>query len=249
MATVERRILAAWSGGLDSTGMVHRYLEAGCNVDVVYGHFKNNEHKSARELSARGIMLERFFKEHYHGKIRHLNTVEFSINSGCGNAAFTQIPPWLFTLISSVNPSHTEVALGYIMNDDAISYLDEIRTVWNAYQGLFEFELPPLVFPLMKIKKEQIYRDLPPWLRDRVTWCENVRKDDKCGYCLPCQRMISLGLQPHGESKSLLGGDDLVKAPPLEKALPVELPEELAVNRKPIANSAPMVVETGVKDT
>ena len=53
MARTERRILAAWSGGLDSTGMIYQYLEAGCNVDVVYGHFKNNEQKSERELAAR----------------------------------------------------------------------------------------------------------------------------------------------------------------------------------------------------
>ena len=61
--------------------------------------------------------------------------------------------------------------------------------------------------------------------------------------------MISLGLQPHGEVKPLLIDQDAVKAPPLEEVLPVELPEEPTVNRMPIVNSAPMVVETGVKDT
>lgn len=249
MATVERRILAAWSGGLDSTCMVHQYLEAGCHVDVVYGHFKNNEFKSEREKAARSVMLDTFFTNRYPGKIYQLNTVEISISNGCGHAVFSQVPPWLFTLASSVNPSHTEVALGYVMNDDAISYLDEIRALWNAYRGLFDFDLPPLVFPLAKTKKEKLYRHLPDGLKNHITWCENGFIEDKCGHCIPCQRMISLGLQPHGELKSLLGGDDLVKAPPLEKALPVELPEELAVNRKPIANSAPMIVETGVKDT
>lgn len=187
----QKKVLLTWSGGLDSTFMIFDYLRRGYHVDVVYARFKNSYGKTAREEKAIDAMFTQYFSNF---NVKRVNTIEVSLGSFTQSLCLTQVPSWLLALISSVDQSHDEVALGYVMNDDAVSFLDDIRTVWNSYQGLMHYPLPPLVFPLIKKQKNYIYRELPEVLRANVMWCESGDEADKCGMCRPCRRMIELGL-------------------------------------------------------
>lgn len=207
MENQEKRVLVGWSGGVDSTGLVNQYLSQGCIVDAVYCVFKNSFGKSNRELAARKAMLDGYFSawRGYHLHVSEPIVIDLSF-SPMAAAGFQQVMPWLLLLHANVLPHHKEVALAYVMNDDAISYLEEIKAIWNSFQGISQFPLPPLIFPFSKTKKENIYRALPAEIRDLTTWCERAEGEDKCGVCTPCRKMIFLGLQepPPEETKVIL---------------------------------------------
>lgn len=77
------------------------------------------------------------------------------------------------------------------MNDDAISYLDDIQTTVKALNAFREIPVE-VNFPLSKWKKETIISALPSDLYKHITYCEGGQKRDKCGKCLPCIRHKAL---------------------------------------------------------
>jgi 7-cyano-7-deazaguanine synthase in queuosine biosynthesis len=186
-----KNVLLGWSGGLDSTRLILHYRSLGWNIDAIYCILKNNPEKTERELAARKAIMEQYFHDWVKPafNLRHGHT---SIDLGAVWRApsFSQVVPWLLTLFMNVAEDHDEVALGYICGDDAISYLDEIKAVWNSFNGISKFQLPPLVFPLMKKTKPEIYWEIPEGIRGLTTWCESANKEDNCGECIPCRKML-----------------------------------------------------------
>jgi hypothetical protein len=107
---------------------------------------------------------------------------------------------------------YDEVHIGYTMNDSAVSYLDEIKKIWQSFFTLsFPFSdyrhIPELKFPLLKYSKDMIVNDLRYLLPDDIynLWtCEMPsvlyeRKKTKhggreqiiehCGRCAPCKKI------------------------------------------------------------
>lgn len=192
MKNGDKCVLACWSGGLDSTAMVCDYLAKGYAVECLYGNLQNNPHKVVREKKATAAMFEAYFKYY---TMQMVTGSSLSMADDREALMFQQPGFWLYNCIISLKPHHDEVAIGYVMNDDAISYLDEIRALWSAYQGLVAFPLPPLVFPMTKKKKVDLYYNvLNDVLKNMVTWCEGGQVEDRCGKCIPCLKMIDLKL-------------------------------------------------------
>jgi len=190
----KKKVLLAWSGGLDSTYLIQYYLQAGYSVDVVNCSFQNSSQtQMKREDKAIKKMLKGYFKDK-DVKLLGKSTITFTGYS-FSKLFLGQVPTWVYNLINYLNSEHTEVAVGYVMNDDAISFLDDIRKLWNSYAGLVKETLPPLVFPLIKYTKTFIYGDLHPELKKHITWCESFGPADLCGTCHSCRRMIDLGIQ------------------------------------------------------
>lgn len=191
-----KRVLVAWSGGLDSTYLIQRYLEMGYGVDAVTCNLANAyETQMKRERAAMKKMMKGYFK----GKdVNLIGTSHIRLEGYCfSTLPLAQVPTWLYNLLCYLRENHVEVAVGYVMNDDAVSYLDSIRKVWNSFQELVHghMTLPPLEFPLVKYKKTMIWNSLETELKKHVTWCENPAKEDKCGRCSSCSKMVGLGLQ------------------------------------------------------
>lgn len=191
---MNKRVLVAWSGGLDSTYLIQHYLDKGYGVDAVACVLKNaRPSQMKRELAARKKMLKGYFR----GKdVNLVGTSHIEFDGYCfASMGLSQPPIWLLNLIVYIRPEHTEVAMGYVMNDDAVSFLDVISGIWNSYAGIIQIPLPPMVFPLIKYKKTRVYGEIHYELRQQVTWCESPEKADRCGYCPSCRKMIDLGLQ------------------------------------------------------
>jgi 7-cyano-7-deazaguanine synthase in queuosine biosynthesis len=75
-----------------------------------------------------------------------------------------------------------------VINDDAVSYIDDIRKVWEALQGICGATLPKLAFPLLKTSKQEIADDLGE-LAILTFSCERPLEVGKpCGACGSCRR-------------------------------------------------------------
>ena len=184
--------LVAWSGGLDSTGLIYDLLSKGHYVSTVYVKIKNNKQQSKKELKA--ISKMRSYFSQYSFEFRGYQEIQISAIAKPG-LHLNQVPILLLGLLYSLNSEFdSKVALGYIMNDDAISYLPEIKRVWKSYSHLLSQSTPPLEFPLIKTKKSEIYQQLPTSLKESITWCESEdqKLSEPCGKCPSCIRMNDL---------------------------------------------------------
>jgi hypothetical protein len=85
------------------------------------------------------------------------------------------------------------------MNDDAVSFVEDIRKIWKSYQSISDTKLPKLTFPLLKTKKPQSRRALPEDIFQETFFCENpstfkvLTTENEygwtdCGHCGACER-------------------------------------------------------------
>lgn len=229
-----KNVMVLYSGGLDSTYLIWKNIMDGNNVYPIYVEIKNNhiktfvENKQSAEILeilndmavARG--LKRMFLE---------TTVSINVYSSVSDDLhLLQLPIWLTGIMYSGKLSHVdEIQIGYVMNDDAISYLDDIKNLYESYKP-FVYSHPKLVFPLTKEKKTSMHHDLPESIKKLIISCEMpilFGKNDKeiheiteptkiltyktCGECVPCKRQKELGIydyskdyaEMHMESKML----------------------------------------------
>lgn len=172
-----------WSGGLDSTYLIQKLLSEGHAVEACYIELTNNEEQVKREKAAIDKLLPIFQENsdfYYRG-------VAVTIGINCGfNAILTQGYCW-FT--SSIVVRDRILALGYVMNDDAISFLEEFRAINTALNGLRQ-EPVEIEFPLSKTSKSTIIGRINSKLMEHVVWCESASETEKpCGRCTSCKRM------------------------------------------------------------
>lgn len=187
-----KRVLCAWSGGLDSTRMVYDYLRSGYEVDCFYINITNNAEKVKREAQAKNKLLK---KLQAFGSIRYRTPSVFTM-WGTSNAGLC-LPPLLLTAAADYDTGeYEEVAFGYVMGDDAISFLPEISKLWKSLQKLRFGSKAKITFPLKQKSKLEVYYGLPYELFEDVTWCESQTKTTKrnCGNCTPCKKMNFYGI-------------------------------------------------------
>lgn len=184
----KKSILVSWTGGLDSTYLVRKLLIEGHYVTTSYNKIICNINQSIREKEAIDNLLP-LFKE-YDNYLGHKETE--SIGGFTGNVRLAQIPSILQGLIMSYY-ENDEVAIGYVMNDDSVSFISDITKMWNSYKNICHDKFPKITFPIIKTNKRQIYNELPKRYTKLVTWCErNDEIKTKCGKCSSCKRMKSL---------------------------------------------------------
>jgi hypothetical protein len=194
MNTNKKKILVAWSGGIDSTYLIHKLLNDGYSVAAIHCVMNSGSTQSMRESAAIKKMVE-YFSAYDFQYIGESTTSP----SGCYNPgiALLQSIPILTTLLYGCDQSHESVAIGYVMGDDAISYLSELKTIWKTFSlNMLEgHKLPELLFPLSKIHKTVIYNELPDGLKKSVVFCESPAMIDiPCGICDSCKKMSMYGL-------------------------------------------------------
>lgn len=189
------QIYALWSGGLDSTYMIQYLLESNPNnvIRCSYVEILNNENKTKMELAAIDKLIP-IFREKYKDRFSyHGISYRVGINNMTHGVMFYQMPLWIGAIATVVPKDINQVAIGYVMNDDAISYLSEFKEIVKAFDKLRFSPLPEIIFPLYKQKKDFITDDIFPSLKKFVVWCElPILNDDGswryCGQCGPCKR-------------------------------------------------------------
>ena len=181
-----KNYLVSWSGGLDSTYLIWLLLMQGHSVVAVYTELENSGCKTRRELDSIDKMLP--ILESYNFKFKGGNKI--FIKGSHSQLSLSQPLLWLNSLMYQLEDKTDIVAVGYILGDDAISYLSDFKKIFNSMLGLTICKKKPkLEFPLIKHHKKVIYESLPEKLRIHTTWCENFFGDDLCGKCVPCKKM------------------------------------------------------------
>jgi len=181
--------LIFWSGGLDSSFLVYDSLMKGYDVYAEYIEIENNKEKTKREKESIEKMLHRFSEL---GMNYLRNNCKVSVSPTFSKIVFSQFPIFLFNIFYKIG-SFDEICLGYVMNDDFCSYIEECKKIYNSIfmftdDGKADFKKTELVFPLIKYKKEQIKTVCPDFILDNITFCENADNDDFCGTCHACIR-------------------------------------------------------------
>lgn len=191
-------ILIPFSSGLDSTTLIHQALEKKERFCICYIGIKNNENKTKIETLQRKKILS-LFNEKYNTYINDSSLTEVHV---CGNnmIILPQVPAWIMGLLYSIDTGVKEIRLGYCMNDDAVSFVSDIKKIWKSYQALSEYKLPKITFPLLKKRKADYHSNLPNNVFQETFFCENptitgMSNDgeeewEDCRYCGSCKRAI-----------------------------------------------------------
>jgi 7-cyano-7-deazaguanine synthase in queuosine biosynthesis len=188
----QKTILAMYSGGLDSLGMIYKLLTdpeyKEYKLHIHHVHNKNVENRwraeavsvdiALKELSALGF--EFFYSESEIGTVpfgRHFLYDTDTMNFFAG-------------YVCSVNPDIKMVAMGMQANDH--NHALEDRRV-RANKILSAFTDAEKIFPVMDMTKREIYDMLPESLRDKFWSCRTPVYTEKniapCGKCDTCVKL------------------------------------------------------------
>ena len=195
-----KKVLIPWSGGLDSTTLVYNNLKEGNTVVPVYLTIENNENKVKKELEVldklKSVLDGKISRGELPGRLERIESdVRLSV-AGCPNLSLAQIPVWITGLLYTEWHGVDEIQVGYVMNDDAISYIPDFKKMFNSYKSIVhdELSIPKLTFPLVKTKKRICWDTLPHEVRQLTVFCENPSGGNDCGHCVSCQRSKNDGL-------------------------------------------------------
>jgi len=202
-------ILIPFSGGLDSTFLIYKTLKDENTPILTYFKVKNNTLKTRIELIHRkaiiGELKKIFEKSILERWIEDLGEqIEIEITGEVNESyALIQPPIWIYGIHSVSERKYDKIQIAYVLGDHAVSYLEDIQTLYKAYTPFVRNkinDLKPLEFPLIKYHKEEIIDELPKSLLNLTWTCENPRivfEDEQCFVyssciakrckCTPCQ--------------------------------------------------------------
>lgn len=215
---MSKKVAVLFSGGLDSTYLVWKNLTDGNDVQPIYVEVENNQTKTILEKNRTGLLVQEFCKE-FPGKIHDIRyMIKVNVHAIEDSLYFKQVPLWILATIFSQDLNVDEIQIGYVSNDDAISYLQDIQNVYKSYEPLMRY-LKPLVFPLSKKPKHDMAHELPEIYRKYIFSCEMATiigsenaefiEYEPCCECTPCGHIIEsdyygFGIFPDNYKKNLL---------------------------------------------
>lgn len=164
-----KRIMIPFTGGMDSTLIAHLALEAGC--DVVLYSLNISSPQADVEYTCAYEVYEAL-KEKHPGKVKFRRSSErMPINL---DARFQQMATISATLPLVVSSDDDYIAMGWLATDGTWYFADKLKeqfkaaVSWNNDVGV----RAEIIFPLIKMCKEEVIDQLPGYLRELVHWCE-----------------------------------------------------------------------------
>lgn len=194
----QQTILAMYSGGLDSLGMVYKLLTEDqykeYAIHIHHVHNKNVENRWRAEAIAVNIATKELknlgFKFHYSES--EIGTQKF----GTTFMFDTDSMNFFAGYIASVNPDIKKVAMGMQAND-VNQRLDERRIRGNKI--LQAFTTAEKIYPVMNMTKREIHDMLPHSLKNSFWSCRRPTYSEKniapCGRCDTCIKLKEQGIR------------------------------------------------------
>ena len=188
-------MLLVWSGGCDSTLLLH---------DLVKDSTENNpvktiaiihpqvaamkEQRSARKMVLKWMKKNGHHIHHQEVEVKHTGELircNGSNGVAAGNGGISQYTMWMFTALNYLD-AEEDLYMGYIHGDDIWWYRHEI---WESFRHLLYImgKKGELKFPLGHMKKSKIIESLKErGLYNLIWYCETPNKGKRCGRCEPC---------------------------------------------------------------
>jgi len=198
-------ILCMYSGGIDSTGVLHLLMTDKKYVDhpliVHHIHIWNRENRAKAEAVAVGSVLS-YYQKHTDREF----TVTESVFNTTGFAPF-QSNRFPFDMdvcaffsgnicaarkdigIVAMGRTKTDVDSG---GDNFMRRMSRAQAIFKSVLSLEEMELPEYVFPVVDYTKKEIWDFLPEEVRNNTWWCrrpiyQEGQPPKVCGKCQTCK--------------------------------------------------------------
>jgi 7-cyano-7-deazaguanine synthase in queuosine biosynthesis len=194
----QQTILAMYSGGLDSLGMIYKLLTdpeyKDYQLHIHHVHNRNIENRDRAEA----ITVEMALKELERLGFSFIYS-ESEIGSQPYNNNFmydSDTMSYFAGYICSVNPDIKKVAMGMQANDTNHA-LEERRK--RADKILAAFTDVGKIFPVLNLTKREIYDSLPDTLKNIFWSCRHPTYTEKniapCGRCDTCVKLKTQGIR------------------------------------------------------
>ena len=142
-----------FSGGFDSLSLALRHLEKGERVVLLSVGF--SEERTISSLTVK--LLKSIYKTAVIGPIKLFADIFIDLEGGNGllQQPFTAF--YAAHMPDGVRQTVKAVECAYVMNDDAISFQNELKAIYNNSMKchVLDKEHPPLKFPLIKISHQE----------------------------------------------------------------------------------------------
>ena len=188
----QQTILAMYSGGLDSLGMIYKLLTEteykNYSIHIHHVHNRNVENRDRAEAIAVKMATKELKQLGFKFKY---SESEISTQPFGRNFLFdTDTMNFFAGYVCSVNPDIKKVALGMQAND-ANQQLEDRRV--RAGKILSAFTDAEKIFPVMDMTKREIYDMLPESLRNLFWSCRHPIYSENniapCGKCDTCVKL------------------------------------------------------------
>ena len=191
-------ILAMYSGGLDSLGMIYKLLTEpeykDYSLHIHHIHNRNVEHRDRAEAIVVDMVLKELERMGYSFVYS-----ESEIGSQPYNGQFmydTDSINFFAGYICSVNPNIEKVAMGMNANDNNHS-LEHRRKRADAI--LAAFTDVKKIYPVLDMSKREIYDGLPDTLKNMFWSCRQPvytkQEINSCGRCKTCLQLKEAGIR------------------------------------------------------
>lgn len=197
--------LVLYSGGLDSTFLMHLLLQKQ-DVDMLYVHCNGTEERRLKEMGAMERAVAYFRDAHAQDLYQGLPRALFEVTLDqtlihTPDRRLIQPAAWIIGAICRFDPArHSELIAGYVLGDTAPVLKTEMEAVWRNLYAIMHFcdpkEAPSIRYPLVEdgYDKCRILEDLPVDLADKLWYCElpaRLKDSERivfCGTCPSCVR-------------------------------------------------------------
>lgn len=192
----KKTILAMYSGGLDSLGMVYKLLTEykDYNIHIHHVHNRNVENRDRAEAIAVDLALK---------ELRKLGFTFIFSESEIGSQQYgdnflfdSDMINFFAGYIASADLSVEKIAIGMQVNDNNHN-LEERRI--RASKILSAFTYIEKIYPVFNMTKREIYDMLPESLRDKFWSCRRpIYQENKiipCSICGTCIKLKEQGIR------------------------------------------------------
>ena len=191
-------ILAMYSGGLDSLGMVYKLLTEAeykdYSIHIHHVHNKNVENRWRAEAVAveHAVTELRALGFEFDYSTSEIGTQPYSMNFMYD----TDTMNFFAGYVCSANPNIKKVAMGMQANDANQTLEDRRVRANNILRAFTDVEK---IFPVLTMTKREIYDSLLESLRDMFWSCRRPVYTEKniapCGKCDTCVKLREQGIR------------------------------------------------------
>jgi hypothetical protein len=198
MEQIKPTILAMYSGGLDSLGMIYKLLTddpyKDYDIHIHHVHNKNIENRYRAEAIAVSLALKELTRLGFNFiySESEIGTALFGTNFMYDSDSMNFFAGY----VASVNPDIEKIAMG-MQSNDGNHALEERRK--RANKILEAFTPIEKIYPVLDMSKREIYDSLPTSLRELFWSCRHPVYSEKniapCGLCDTCVKLREQGIR------------------------------------------------------